>query len=114
MTAQDTENQVGGADGTANDNTLTLSTVAGFAAEDATGVTDSGEEVEIKAGDEVVVDKADIVDAPTEESAPAPLADAPNSGEKLHAAAVAYIIAARVLGVDLVQYLEAKVKEIAD
>lgn len=87
MTTQDTENQVGGAE-PQNDTIV---------------------------GTEPAPDSPDAPDSDNATDGGEPQPDAPpTSAEKLHAAAVAYIIAARVAGVDAHEYLTSKIAEIAD
>lgn len=100
-------------------------TIVGTLAEDVVGVTETGEEISMLAGEEVIINLDDTVagDQPQEdasiplETVPAPeepVSDAVNPRDKLHADALTYIISCRLHGVDAVEFLQAKIEEIKD
>lgn len=129
MTAQETENQAGGAE-PSNDTVAGEDTVASGNDGAASANADAGSE---STGTTATLAEDAGSTASSSETAPqegAPAADAgapaefsPSSepkpdiesqAKKTHDAAIAFIIATRLLAVDAIEYLKAKIEEIKD
>ena len=118
MSAQETENQAGSAGIEGGPDSVSGGSAVVNESETVDGGVTGNDVAADAAAESVSTETSDTLAGaagPDASLSGEPQPDAePTAAEKLHAAAVAYIIAARVAGVDRVEYLEAKVIEIAD